>query len=79
MGGFIFKTCISHLFATINSQFHNLPGDCASELFKPLNDAASLLLWILINWIVLDFGFLVGDVVSGVGFWPFHLALDANR
>jgi len=40
-GWFSFKTHVSHLI-TITLQLHNLPAECARELFKPSTDAASL-------------------------------------
>jgi len=54
LGGLTFKSCVSHYFcATL--QLHNSLGNWARELFKPSEDGASLLVWILKNWKVLDF------------------------
>jgi len=45
---------------------HNSPVDCAGELFKPSKDTASLLACNEKNYKVWDFGFFVGDIISGV-------------
>jgi len=42
---FTSKTSMSHFF-TVTLQHHNLPADCATELFKPSKDAASPLVCI---------------------------------
>jgi len=60
------------LAAIFTLQLHNFPVDCAAQLFKPSKDVASLLSCNK-KKIILGFGFLVGDVFSVVGFWPFGL------
>jgi len=44
---FTFKTHVSH-FITITLQHHNLPADCAREMFKHSKDAASILVSIFL-------------------------------
>jgi len=58
-------------------QLHNSPGDCAKELFKPSKDSASPLVCNEKN-VSFGFCFFVGDIISGIGFWPFWLRLPGN-
>jgi len=55
--------------------YHHFATDCAKELFKRSEDAASLLHCTEKNWKVLEFRFFVGDTVSGVDFRLFWLRL----
>jgi len=56
----------------VSLQLHNLPSDCAGELFKPSKDLASLRICNVKKFFL---GFFVGDVLSEVGYWSFWLML----
>ena len=70
----IYLTLSSH----INRYFHTILKlhysrvDCVRELFKPSKHAERFL---VSNEKNLGFGFFVGDIISGVSFWPFWLRL----
>jgi len=55
--------CSKLLLCCATLQLHNSPAYHARELFKPLKDALSLLVY---NEKIISFGFFVGDV-STVG------------
>ena len=57
---------MSHV-SCVSLQLNNSPGYWVKELFKPSKDAAGLLVCIWKNWKVLDLGFFVGAVISGIG------------
>jgi len=70
-GQFPFKSGMSHI-SCVTLQFHNLPSDWATELFKPSKDA-SLVVQIFKELESFGCSFIVGNVISGVGFWHFWL------
>jgi len=54
-------------------QLYSSSADCDKELFKPSKHLASLQVRNEKKRLVLGLGFVVSDVVSKVGFWPFWL------
>ena len=59
----------------LSYQRHRSSIDCARELFKPLNDLASLLVCTQKNFFGWGSGFFVSEVISEVVFRPFWIML----